>query len=109
TLRLTIRPTEVKDIRSHIITRQVMFQINELEQKNPTLYILLEQLFYRYAYVRYPIMPPSADVENISKALRIIGNEYLQITNNEQVNPEIDQYITEIKTCEHLYLSIIEE
>lgn len=108
-LRVTTHPTEVKDIRSHLITRQVLLQINELEQKNPTLYILLEQLFYRYAYVRYPIMPPSTDIESISKALRIIGNEYLQITNHEPTSPEVAQYIKEIKMCEHLYLSIIEE
>ena len=108
-LQMTTRPNEVKGIRNHLITRQVMFQINELEQKNPTLYILLEQLFYRYAYVRFPIMPPSTDIESISKALKVIGNEYLQIKNNEQINSEVTQYITEIKMCEHLYLSIIEE
>lgn len=108
-LHVTIRPTDVKEIRSHTITKQVMFQINELEQKNPTLYILLEQLFYRYAYVRFPIMPPSTDIENISRALRVIGNEFLQVQNDEQINPKINKYIKEIKMCEHLYLSIIEE
>lgn len=108
-LHLTIRPIDVKDIRQHTITKQVMLQISELEQKNPTLYILFEQLFYRYAYVRFPIMPPDTDVENLSKALRVIGNEYLQIQNDEQKNIEVNKYIEEIKMCEHLYLSIIEE
>ena len=86
-----------------------MFQINEIEQENPTLFILLEQLFYRYAYVRYPIMPPNAHIDDISEALKVIGNEYLQMTNNVEVDPKVDQYIKEIKMCEHLYLSIIEE
>lgn len=108
-LHLTINPIEVKEIRQHTITKQVMFLINKFEQKNPTLYILLEQLFYRYAYVRFPIMPPSKDIEKIAKALKFIGNEYLHIEMNEQTHPEIDNYIEEIKMCERLYLSIIEE
>src|SRR5690625_165965 len=103
-LDLTVHPIEVKGIRQHTITKQVMFLINRLEQKNPTLYILLEQLFYRYVYVRFPIMPQSNDVEKIAKALRVIGNEYLHIQMNEQIHPEIENYIKEIKMCERLYL-----
>lgn len=108
-LELTMIPAEVKEIRQHTITKQVMLLINRLEQNNPTLYILLEQLFYRYAYVRFPIMPPSDHVEKIAHALESIGNEYLHIEMNEQVHPEIDHYIKEIRMCERLYLSIIEE
>lgn len=106
---VTIRPTEIKDIRQHTLTKQVLLLINKLEQKNPTLFILLEQLFYRYTYVRFPIMPPSEDVEEIARALEIIGNQYLHIQMNEQASAEVANYIEEIKLCESLYLSIIEE
>lgn len=106
---LTIRPKDIKGIRQHAITKQVLFLINKLEQKNPTLFILLEQLFYQYIYVRYPIMPPSTDVEQIAAALQIIGDQSLHIPTNQEIAPDVDKYIKEIKMCEHLYMSIIEE
>lgn len=106
---LTIKPTEVESIRQHLTFKQVMAFFDELEQKNPTLLILLEQLFYRYVYVRFPMMPPSSDIKNIAKALEVVGNEYLHKEFDEQIQPEVAHYIEEIKMCEHLYLSVIEE
>lgn len=108
---ITIKPREVSEIRKHAMVKQVMLIIHALEQENPTLFILLEQLFYRYAYVRFPMMPPSNDAGKIAEALLDIGNEYLhmKVDEEKQIQPEIEYYIKEIKLCEHLYLSVIEE
>lgn len=106
---ITIKPNAIKSIRKHKMMKQVMFFISELEQKNPTLFILLEQLLYRFAYVRYPIMPPSEDVISIASAIQRLGEQYLHIESNEEIHENVVDYMEEIKLCESLYLSIIEE
>ncbi|PAV27710.1 hypothetical protein CIL05_20650 [Virgibacillus profundi] len=110
-LNLTVKPTEIVEIKSQGLVKQTLLLINEQEQKNPTLYQMLEVLLFRYAYVRYPIMPPTEDIIQIAAALLSIGEEYLNIhTNRQQKLSEASmRYKEEIKLCESLYLSIIEE
>ncbi|MFD2046245.1 tetratricopeptide repeat protein [Ornithinibacillus salinisoli] len=110
-LQLHLKPTDVTGIRSHTTVKQTLLLINELEQKNPTLFHLLIQLLDRYAYVRYPLLPTSDQVADIAVALRFLGEELLNIhkkTREELTDNQI-RYLHEIQTCEKLYLSIIED
>lgn len=108
--QLTISPANVPEISSHTTMKQTTMLINELEQKNPSLFQLVEKLLYRYVYVRYPIMPSDNDIIHIAEALTRVGEEYLDIhtISTEQVNEQVTRYMEEIKMCEALYLSIIE-
>lgn len=110
-LQLRVTPADVMDIKSHRTFKQLVLLINGLEQNDPSLFHLLKQLLFRYAYVRYPIMPPIDDVKLIARALKHIGEEYLNIhtTTSEERNDHINRYMEEIKLCESLYLSVIEE
>lgn len=108
-IHMEISPATVKKIRSHVMFKQTMLLINEIEQDNPTLFILLEQLLYRYMYVRYPMMPSSDDVIKIAEALKSIGQAYLHIETSTEPDESVVVFINEIKMCETLYLSIIEE
>lgn len=109
--QIRVVPANILDIASHSIVKQTLLQINELEQKDPSLFILLKQILYRYAYVRYPIMPPNDDVVHIAEALKHIGQEYLNIhiKMGERQSDTIIHYTEEIKACETLYMSMIEE
>lgn len=83
--------------------------ISYMEQENPTLYDLLTKLLYRYFYVNYPL-----DLtEEAIKYLPITINELAkQIETNQPTNHDdekINQYIKELKNCEALYLSVIED
>ncbi|GGB28022.1 tetratricopeptide repeat protein [Virgibacillus dakarensis] len=109
-LRLTTDPTKITKITEHGVVKQTKLLIGDLEQENPTLYLLLEKVFYRYAYVRYPIMPPSEDVTAIAEALTSVGKEYLNLSaENEMESEKVLHYKKEIKMCEALYLSVIDE
>lgn len=110
-LQVRVKPADVMDITSHSIFQQLLLLINGLEQKDPTLFHLLSKLLYRYTYVRYPIMPPIEDVKLIAEALKITGEAYLNIHTiaSEERTEDISRYMEEIKLCESLYLSIIEE
>ncbi|WP_163970153.1 tetratricopeptide repeat protein [Oceanobacillus halotolerans] len=109
-LHISVVPNKVTPIENHEVYKQFQFMIRELEQENPTLYQMVKQLTYRYCYVRYPILPDETEVITISEALKVVGNQYLNIDSNTEIlNDKIHQYIEEIKVCEALYLSIIDE
>lgn len=105
----TLRPSELYTVREHALFKRIILLINEVEQQNPTLFIFLEQLLYRYTYVCYPILSPGIDVILIAEALKQIGEEYMQEPLNDNIDEEVKKYIEEIKLCEKLYLSVIEE
>ncbi|MFC4556602.1 tetratricopeptide repeat protein [Virgibacillus kekensis] len=108
--KITVSPVDIAEIHSHSIVKQTLMLINELEQENPTLFKLVEELLYRYIYVRYPIMPQEEDISDIAKALTAIGKEYLDIHTDDSDHPNetVRTIMDEIKMCETLYLSIIE-
>lgn len=105
---IKVNPSKIAKIRDHYVTKQTLLLISELEQNNPSLFIMLEQLLYRYIYILYPLVPAIEDVPKIAEALSLIGEQYLH--NNEQdIDENMEYYIDEIKMCEALFLSIIEE
>lgn len=107
--RLSTIPTKIIKIREHHIMQKILLAISDLEQENPSLYILIEQTVYRYLYVCYPILPKESEIQSISKALKIIGFTYLHIPIVEDVEKEVLHYVESITKSEQLYLSVIEE
>ncbi|ASK63042.1 hypothetical protein CFK37_13255 [Virgibacillus phasianinus] len=110
-MQAEINPSQITDIQANGTYKQILLLINKIESNNPTLYQLMEVLLYRYIYVRFPIMPASDDVEKIAKALTVIGETNLGVRTKSDTKPGhiVERYQDEIKLCETLYLSIIEE
>ncbi|MFZ3576381.1 DUF3196 family protein [Virgibacillus sp. DJP39] len=110
-MQFQVTPNVVSDITSHSMYKQILLLINKIELKNPTLYQLMEALLYRYIYVRYPILPSSEHVNEIAKALTNIGESYMgrQYQSDSELEAVVLRYQNEIKLCESLYLSIIED
>lgn len=106
---IIIKPVDVASIRADAMIHEIMSMLNDLEQGNPSLYILLEQLLYRYAYVRFPMLPERSDITFIADALRNIGEEYLHESSEHTIDESVSKYIEDIKMCEALYLSVIAE
>lgn len=104
-----IIPKDLPKIRDHFIMKEIILFIDEIEQNNPSLFILLEQLLYRFIYVRYPFIPPQEDIPYIARALKNIGDQFLHLKATEHTQDKVLDYIQEIKTCEKYYLGIIEE
>lgn len=102
-------PTDVPEIRDHFITEQVLDSMNDVEQNNPSLYILLEQVLYRYLYVYYPIMPHESELKQLGEALTHIGYHYLHMPELSEKSKEAEEKIKKIQQSEQLYLSIIQE
>lgn len=110
-MKIKVIPNQITEIESHGTFKQILLLINKMEQKNPSLYQLMETLLYRYIYVRYPIMPASKHVLQIAAALTSVGETYLGIAHplDEELDSDVLRYKEEIQLCETLYLSIIED
>jgi len=109
---LDVIPIDIQSIKYHPIFKQTMFIFSDLEQQNPSLYKMLEQLLYRYTYVRYPFFPPKDSILVIAQALRQVGEKYINLHNEidrHDLETEVAYYIEEIEISQTLYLSIIEE
>ncbi|WP_164668453.1 tetratricopeptide repeat protein [Virgibacillus doumboii] len=108
--QMTITPVNIPDIRSHPTMKQLVLIIGELEQKDPTLFQIVDKLLYRYIYVRYPVLPDDGEIIHIANALIQLGKEYLDIhtMQNESIENQVTRYMEEIKMCEVLYSTIIE-
>lgn len=112
-MKITAIPMEIPDIKKHETYQKIVFSISSVEDQNPALYNMIEQVLYRYAYVLYPFLPPQNDIHYIGDALKKIGTKYLNIHNSiGQHDPDreerINHYIETITMCESLYMSIIE-
>src|SRR5690625_8054172 len=75
-LTSTVNPIHIPDLQSDVTMKQTLLLISDLEQNNPSLFHLLKQLLYRYAYVRYPIMFPGEDIILVAHALTYIVESY---------------------------------
>ncbi|UOQ46228.1 tetratricopeptide repeat protein [Halobacillus salinarum] len=107
---IEVTPSELNQLHSDYILKQVQMRLGSIEQSNPTMFDMLNQLLYHYCYVRYPIFPDEHEVPVIVEALKQIGHEYLQLPynyNNDLNNVSI--YKEEIETCEQHYLAIVEQ
>lgn len=105
----TVKPSTLKDIRKSEAVKQILQSLSNLEQQNPTLYNLLEQLLYRYIYVRFPMMPEKTEQPLLAEALENIGKEYVHQQQHDTTEKRVLDYMEDIKMAEKLYTSIIDE
>lgn len=102
----------IKDLYSIRKSEAMMSILNglaEIEQSNPSLFILLNQLLYRFIYILYPFAPKEADYPVIIRALKNIGSDLLGEVANKTERDDVLAYEEQIKQCEALYLSVIQE
>lgn len=108
---VSVQSSVFPNLKEQPVTRQVMYLVNEYEQKNPSQFYLMEQLLYRYLYVCYPILPPVSDAKQVASALVTLGDQYLQneSAQNHMTDGRVNWYIQRIKLYETLYLSILDD
>lgn len=107
-LKTLLKPLDLPELTDADFYQEVLTLIQDIEHKNPTLFQLLEKVLYRFTYVRYPFFPPSEDAPFIAQALKTIAQPYLDDDAGE-VDPHVEKYVEEMKWCETLFLSVIED
>ncbi|MYL50229.1 tetratricopeptide repeat protein [Halobacillus litoralis] len=106
----TVVPSELTQLHSDYIIKQIQMRLGQIEQNNPTMYEMINRLLYHYCYVRYPIFPDEKEVPILVEALKQLGHEYLQLpmSTNEEVE-DVEKYKSEIELCEQHYVLIVGE
>lgn len=106
----TLIPKETSRIKEQRFFQDMIQLISEFEQENPSLHNMLQQLLYRYTYVRFPVMVANNQNEYIAQALLLTGKSYLNMTIDvDSAGDNVRFYMEEIKYCESIYFSIIED
>lgn len=110
---LVVNPNSLTEIEGHHITNQILIRLKEIEQKNPSLFELVEKLLFRYLYVRYPILPENDQLAAVAEALKCLGTAYLSMETPHLENKSIDEetrfFVKEIQLCEREYFSVLFE
>ncbi|GAA0442267.1 DNA damage checkpoint antagonist DdcA [Lentibacillus halophilus] len=109
-VQMEVNPSELTPLDSHPVLKQTRLIIGDLEQENPSLHTLIDELMYHYFYVRYPIIPGVAHVEHIAQALINIGEDCLNIhmRKTTEGNQLITTYMEDINMCKALYATIMD-
>lgn len=96
-----------KQQEGYIIVKKSLQQV---EQKDPSLYRLALQLLNHYYYVMYPMLISKKDADFISEAILAIIKTDLNIQDKFQNDTSnvIKQYIKNIRICNELFLNIVE-
>lgn len=108
---ISVQSSVFPTLTDHTLKVRVELLLKAQEQKNPSLYHLMAKLLYRYLYVCYPIFPSESDAKQIAKALRILGERYLQ-NDSEACDPSDEssgRYMKKIELYETLYLSVLDD
>ncbi|QAS54018.1 tetratricopeptide repeat protein [Halobacillus litoralis] len=108
--QIEVIPADLTKLHSDYIIKQIQMRLGQIEQSNPTMYEMIDQLLYHYCYVRYPIFPNEEEVPALVEALKQLGHGYLQIPfkPNEGI-ADVEKYKEEIELCEHHYVLIVGE
>lgn len=105
---LMVNLDELPQIDEHPIYQKTLEQIRPLEQENPTLFQLVNELLDQFVYVRYPFYYPDDDVQTVARALIHLGKVHLSLHSpKEDKDKKINKFIQHIQVCNELYLNII--
>ncbi|WP_186576234.1 DUF3196 family protein [Aquibacillus kalidii] len=107
-----INPVLIPSLKDQAFVGRVYDLLEEMEQDNPSLFELIDQMLYRYLYVTYPIAPEDEQIPVIAKALSLMGRQFLEVGKQglgDKFSEEVQQYITEFYEYEKLYFSILDE
>ncbi|QSS99141.1 tetratricopeptide repeat protein [Pontibacillus sp. ALD_SL1] len=112
---IMVNPVELSDILSHTSARQLLYLLERVEQDNPTLFEFIQQLVFRYMYVRFPIMPEDHELPALAKAFYELGSSSLQLEDHEYPfhqyieQEEVEAWKEQIVYYESQYFAVLDE
>lgn len=105
---VTVIPNELVYSDEANLVKELKQSIEHIEQSNPSLFEILEELIKQYVYVMYPFQKDLTDITSIREAFVIVGKKHLSsIMQMKQVDDETATHIYNIETCLELYNSIV--
>lgn len=103
---VTINIKDLLKITEHPVYEKSLKRISYLEQENPSLFSLVQELLFQFSYIRYPLFYSKNEVENVTDALIHLGYNNLALTDQQEYSGQVCRYIDMIQLCSELYLNI---
>jgi tetratricopeptide (TPR) repeat protein len=103
-----INPIYLKDLMDYSFAKQVLYNISDIEQQNPSLYELAKQVLSRFLFIYFPFFPDEEDIPYISEAIINLAKDYLQMKYPVENDERVLDWMTKIKNLEEKYYSSID-
>ena len=103
---IEICPAQLVDIKEQELFQTILDKLSEVEQNDPTLYALIEQLVYQYHYVRYPFLFDVIEIDQLTEAFVFVGKKHLAMTSG--VDEKIKNEVETIEICSQMYLNVMD-
>lgn len=111
TRKMTFYACDLLPVHLHPAFLLMMDRIDDMEQKNMTLFQFMKELFERYSEVIYPFFYESRDAQIFLKALEIVATSFYHNEKAHFTKENIDEktlyYINEIEKCNEIYLKML--
>jgi len=104
---MKIVPNDISYVWEQAYPEKLISSMEFVEQKDPTLFNIIENLVYHYFYVIFPFEPGQDQFDALQRAFYIVGRNHLALQEvNEPVDLNIATHIKNIQTCHYLYMSL---
>src|SRR5699024_1201084 len=100
-------PNNISYVWKQAYPEKLISSMEFVEQKDPTLFNIIENLVYHYFYVIFPFEPGQDQFDALQRAFYIVGRNHLALQEvNEPVDLNIATHIKNIQTCHYLYMRL---
>lgn len=101
-------PSETESLTGNLAVTKTMFHLRSVEEENPTLYQMIEELLIKYIYVNYPILYDETEAKQVAKALEVVSEQSLHGEFDIKLSKEVIAYMDDIQYCYKVYFEVIE-
>lgn len=101
-------PRHTESLTTDAAVVKTIFHLTNVEEENPTLYQMIEEMLIKYIYVNYPILYDESDAKYVAEALEALCKRNLYGELNNNLNDVIKKYMKNIEYCYKVYFEVIE-
>lgn len=104
----TFIPSKTASLTKNVAVTKTMLHLRKIEEDNPTLYQMIEELLIKFIYVNYPILYDETDAKIVAMALESVSEQSLYGEHNHELSKEVIAFMNEIQYCYKVYFEVIE-
>ncbi len=101
-------PSDTDSLTTHSAVIKTIFYLTNIEEENPTLYQMIEEMLIKYIYVNYPILYEEKEAQYVAEALEYLCKRSLYGELNKNLSDIITNYMDNIEYCYKVYFEVIE-
>ncbi|CQR48054.1 hypothetical protein BN1058_02396 [Paraliobacillus sp. PM-2] len=108
--KMKINPNSHPYMTDDPIYKKVKKELEDIEQKNPSLYQLADQMLYRYFFVLYPFISENIHIQQIKEAIIYLASASFMdeaSIQSKSVSETLALYIEDLLYYEKVYFSLM--